>query len=801
LCWTSHNCAAVFLFGTLLFPSVAVAGELVILANPDRLGQLSALPDSPEPVDITARAEFEERLVSIDINRQQLDQIVLVLEDKTGVFYFWSEDILRWRLRLPDARAAIVFKGEEYFSLASISALSYAYDPKLLTLQLEISPQAFYETTKFTETALGTPATKANAGGFINYDLLAAFSQDTTQRSGQFELGYFNRLGVGTGNLLAEHLGQQTHLTRLDTTWTTDYPEKMRTLHLGDAISTAGSWGRSVRFGGIQFGSNYATQPGFVRFPAQKAVGQAVLPSTVDVFINNTLVSHQRVPPGPFSISNLPVITGAGEVQLVVTDMLGREQRVSQPIYISQALLREGSANYSAELGWVRENFGINSNDYGSALASATYRRGLSEYFTGEVHAEAMRNQVVLGAGGDTLIPLLGTVNTYLAANRTNLHSGRMVLLGIERQAQPWSLGLRTQWASSGFTQAGVQSVQLSSSQVSSVNLSYAALSRGSFGVAFVNQRNSGQAASNIGTFSYSVSLRKLGSLGISASHSFKGEANSGIFVLLSISLNQTTSLSVSSQARFGKGVASSPDLTTTLQRNLPSGEGHGYRLQGRSDGAKEVSYSRQNNVATYTMEAAQNNGLTAARLSVSGGVALFGGDAFMSRRIDQSFAVVRIPDYPNVRILADNQPAGRTNKQGNALIPGLRAYDSNVIAIDQRDLPLDSEINTLKLEAVPYFRSGIEIKFPIKHSRGATLKILLEDGKPIPVGSLVQQIGKIESYTVGYEGEVYVVDLAETTMLRATWNKQSCEFVVRYIASADPLPDLGNFICKGVTP
>jgi outer membrane usher protein len=172
-----------------------------------------------------------------------------------------------------------------------------------------------------------------------------------------------------------------------------------------------------------------------------------------------------------------------------------------------------------------------------------------------------------------------------------------------------------------------------------------------------------------------------------------------------------------------------------------------------------------------------------------------------LSRHIDQSFAVVRIPDYPKVRVLADNQLAGMTNADGNALIPRLRAYDHNMISIDQRDLPLDAEINTLILDAVPYYRSGIEVKFPIKHSRGATLTIQLENGKPIPVGASVQEVGKEEINVVGYDGEVYIVGLASTTTLRATWNNQSCTFNVSFSVSANPLPDLGIFICKGVKP
>jgi outer membrane usher protein len=230
-------------------------------------------------------------------------------------------------------------------------------------------------------------------------------------------LGYFNHAGVGTSNLLAERLDSGSRITRLDTTWTTDFPEKLQTIHWGDAVSISGTWGNSLSFAGVQYGTNFGTQPSFIMSPPQSAAGQATLPSTVDVFVNNALASHQSIPPGPFSISNLPVITGAGEVRLVIRDLLGREQIITRSFYGSQTLLRKGLENFSYEVGAVRENFGIASNDYGKWLGSGTYRRGLSEHFTGEIHAETMGSRTTMGAGGDTLLPRFGSINTYIAGS------------------------------------------------------------------------------------------------------------------------------------------------------------------------------------------------------------------------------------------------------------------------------------------------------------------------------------------------------------------------------------------------
>ncbi len=82
-------------------------------------------------------------------------------------------------------------------------------------------------------------------------------------------------------------------LARLDTAWTRDFPDRMATLRVGDSFSSPGGWGRAVRFGGVQFGTNFSTQPMLVTTPLLAAHGEAVVPSTVDVFVNGRPVASE----------------------------------------------------------------------------------------------------------------------------------------------------------------------------------------------------------------------------------------------------------------------------------------------------------------------------------------------------------------------------------------------------------------------------------------------------------------------------------------------------------------------------
>ena len=94
------------------------------------------------------------------------------------------------------------------------------------------------------------------------------------------------------------------------------------------------------------------------------------------------------------------------------------------------------------------------------------------------------------------------------------------------------------------------------------------------------------------------------------------------------------------------------------LKRRLPAGSGVGYCLvSGLEDSVRrEAEVSLQNGVGNYSLAAAQSQGKTALRGSLSGGMAFLGGNSFFSRRIEDSFAVVQLPGYADVGIYKDNQ-------------------------------------------------------------------------------------------------------------------------------------------------
>jgi outer membrane usher protein len=246
---------------------------------------------------------------------------------------------------------------------------------------------------------------------------------------------------------------------------------------------------------------------------------------------------------------------------------------------------------------------------------------------------------------------------------------------------------------------------------------------------------------------------------------------------------------------------------TTTeldLQQNLPAGRGVGYRLTADAGATRALdgTLELQGDAGTYEAEVREQAGSSLIQLSAQGGIGMLGAHLFPTRQIGDSFAAIQVGQEPGVRIYRENQLVGQTNAQGRLLIPGLRAYQNNDIRIEQADLPLDVVVDTLQVQAIPYYRSAVVVSFPVEHPRGALISVQLENGSPLPAGVTLRLDGiPGNEFPSGLNGQVYVTGLADKNEIRAEWSGGSCRFTMTYTATADPLPRMGPYTCRSVEP
>lgn len=119
------------------------------------------------------------------------------------------------------------------------------------------------------------------------------------------------------------------------------------TAEAGDIVTHALAWSSTIRLGGVQISRDFSVRPDIVTYPLPQFSGQASVPTSVDLLINGVQSMHSAVQPGPYSLTDLPYINGAGEATVVTTDALGRRVETSVPFYVASTLLRPGYTDYT----------------------------------------------------------------------------------------------------------------------------------------------------------------------------------------------------------------------------------------------------------------------------------------------------------------------------------------------------------------------------------------------------------------------------------------------------------------------
>jgi outer membrane usher protein len=736
--------------------------------------------------------------LEVSINGQPPGDVALFLRTAAGRILAPVAQAKIWRLRTA-SHAATTFDNQQYVALDAVKGLKYHVDEEKQVLLIEAPARLFEQTTlSLAETDSVRPPSPP-LGGFLNYDFVATTAGSHTLLGGMLEASLFSRLGAGVTEYLVRRDNQQVQTVRLSTTWTVDHPESASSFRLGDSISAAGAWGGAVRFGGVQWASNYTTRPGFITMPLPGIGGESALPSTLDVYVNNMLRMQSNLPSGPFRVDDVPVITGEGDIRLVVRDLLGHQQVIDQPYYATPELLRAGLQEFSLEAGVTRDNFGITSNDYGRPVAVGTDRVGLTNRFTGEVHGEFLKEQQTFGVSSSALLSSLGVLDASVAASHSEHGHGELFGLGFQHSANRLSLGAELQYASPDFVRLGMMPYGPKPRITSQLFVSLGLDHLGSLSVSRTREDFYGAHSLDILSARDSINAGWLGYLTFSVIRTVAGSSDTTFALSLTHSINARTSLSSTTASDATAGGTTELDL----QQNLPAGRGMGYRLIADEGAVQAVdgTLDLQSDTGNYEIEARRQSGLTLAQVSAAGGIALLGGHVFPTRTVDDSFAVVKVGSESGVRVYRENQLVGQTDSRGYTLVPGLRPYQDNSIRIEQADLPLDIVIDTVQAPAVPYFRSGVLVSFPVAHPHGALLSVHLENGSPLPAGALVRVTGVEEEFPSGLNGEVYVTGLEERNELRAEWPGGSCHFSLPYRPGTDPLPRLGPYTCQSITP
>jgi outer membrane usher protein len=707
----------------------------------------------------------QQLLLQVYTRPDEAGATIVVLQTVDGALWVTADSLRQWDAPAP--QKFIDYRELRWYALDAITHLRYRYDACTQSLWMDTAamPKALARFA-LTSAAEGE-SLRGEPGGYLNLDTQYISVTGAHQLAALGELGLFNQSGYGGSTFL---LGSR-RTVRLDTNWNRDDPGSLQRLTLGDGITRSSQFGQSVRFGGVQWGRAFSLRPDLITFPQPNLRGNAALPSTVDVYVNQVLRAHQDVPAGPFELTQVPVVVGQGQVQLVTRDVLGRESIVAYPIYTSQMLLREGLTDFTLEAGWQRRNYAITSGDYGPFLAAGTWRAGVTDRLTTELRAEESAGHPGLSTGLTWLVPALGSFSAGVAASRADSLVGGSYALGFQRIALRWSVAAELRRADSRYTRIGDGGNATRASDLASVGLNLD--DAGSLSLTALRQVRDIDGSSRVVSLGYN--LRVLRNLFANLSLTRTQGSDVNHLALLSLFYNFGANTSVNAQLQRDDRTGYQEQLT--LQKGIGGVLGYGYQaaLGFGANPRRSASAQWAQEQGTLSAGLDQFGGTRGYQVGYSTGLAWLNRQIFVTRPVTGNFAVVDTQGVPDVAVYADEHLVGRTGADGLLLVSNLRAYDNNHVRIDDADVPIRYQLDTAFQSVILPLRGASRVVFSVKRTLNVQLRLRLASGEPVPAGSMVIQADAGGSMPVGFDGKVYLADAERLRSLTVQWPEHRC--------------------------
>lgn len=147
----------------------------------------------------------------------------------------------------------------------------------------------------------------SSTGALFNYDIYASRYKRNSQLAAWSEqrlfghYGYISNSGIAKQALSGESSDNYGGYLRYDTTFSHFDEANAIRWQAGDLITDSLVWSNSIRIGGLSISRDFSIRPDIVTFPLPQFSGQAVVPTSVDLFINGNMTSSEHARPGQLS--------------------------------------------------------------------------------------------------------------------------------------------------------------------------------------------------------------------------------------------------------------------------------------------------------------------------------------------------------------------------------------------------------------------------------------------------------------------------------------------------------------------
>ena len=588
----------------------------------------------------------------------------------------------------------------------------------------------------------------------------------------------------------------ETAWRRLDSYCDYDWPDALLTMRVGDGISRQDGLGQSVRYAGASIGTDFSLAPTMNIQPDLLLLGTSRLPSTLELWVNQNLAGRESVGSGPFAIEDIPTLTGAGEIRLVVEDALGGREVIIHPYYSAPGLLRPGLTDWSLEAGRLREKFGLGDDRYTDHLAVLGGRRGMTDWLTLSGRAEYQESAFHgVAAGAALRLWRVGQLELASMVSRDEeTVDGQMWQAGFSRRGRIFSFGVRHGRSDQGYRQLGFAEAGSAPARQSQANAGVRIARHMSATIAaFDREEHDGQAL-RLYSAGFSMRVLQRGQLRFSATIPDRPAGDNFYGLSFTLPLGQRTSGSVATSV---SGDEASHSLS--VQRNLPAGSGMGYRAGVTSINDARISEAEvlaQNNVARLGLTGRETE-VGSSGFVRAGGSLLVTSSGLAACRDPGTAATVVLPTA-GVRIYRDNQPVATTNARGRAVIAGLRPYEVNRLRLADDDLPINATLEQTELTLVPARRQVVRADFDVRLDRHVNGRLLTPSGEPVPPGASVWLDGERQATAIGHRGLLYLRTARRDDFpLEVRWNGGLCTVRLPVPEGGLMIQDIGVRTCE----
>jgi outer membrane usher protein len=618
-------------------------------------------------------------------------------------------------------------------------------------------------------------------------------------RSGNFSSAYLGLDGgINTGDWRLRHSGSMSWQPRtgaryhaLNTYVQRDITSLKSQLTVGQA-NTSGEIFDTLPYSGIQLASDDRMLPDSMRGYAPVIRGIARTNARVTIRQSGNVLLETTVAPGAFVIDDLYPTGYGGDLNVTVSEADGTQQSFVVPFASVSQLLRPGTLRFSLTGGQTRSNF-VGKQ---AALLQGTFQYGLNNNFTayGGVQASEAYRSFLAGLAFGTPIGALALDLTHaqtdllagpskgqsmrLSYSKNILATGSNFSLAAYRYSTKGFLDFSNAMQQLDAARSGHDASQFSRPR-SRLSLS-ADQSLGAWGqiaISGYTQDYWNRSGTDVQyQASYSKQLGRL-SFGISANRSRTGHGDMMNRVLLTMSIPLGAS---------GEG----PQLTTQASRD-PYGKTHqqatlsgtagedrqyGYGATFGRDSAGKLSTALNGQYtgssAMLTGSLGRGDGYRSASLGMSGTVVAHPGGVTLTPYRGETIAVIEAAGAQGAKVAG--YPGLKLDASGHAVVPYLRPYELNEVAIDPVGTSMDVELGETSQQVAPRAGAVVYLRYGTRSGRALLINVRLKDGSPLPFGANVVGEDGSSVGVAGQGGQLYVRVNEGTRQLVVSWGTQA---------------------------